>query len=308
MPQTTVPFNSSQDGYRISVNAMVKAPAVVRARILRMLDQQFITDAILRQGPKADGGAVQYWESTPQFTDEDVAVVEEFGQIPAVVGEMGIPRTVQTVKRAGGIIISREMRDRDDVGAVDLQMTQLRNTMVRAWENAFLSALLGNANIHTLAATAGWGSGTSKIRYDLSQAKYLVSNSDAETGDNTGENKFMFEPDTLIISRKTEADFTSSDDIQKVFLGNIANESLQYKGAMPGTFFGLDVIRSWRIPPNQAIVLQRKVVGGISDERPLEVSPLTLQADNTETWRSNVVRRSAVFIDQPKAACLITGV
>ena len=305
----TQTFNNSNDGYRITVNAMTKAPAVVRARMLRMLDQQFITDAILRPGPKADGGAVMYWESTPQFTDDDVADVKEFGEIPALVGELGIPRSVQTVKKAGGILISREMRDRDDVGAVDTQMTQLRNTMIRAWENAFLSALLGNANIHSLAATAAWGSGTSKIRYDLAQASYLVSNSDADSTDNSGENKFMFDPDTLIISRKTEADFLASDDVAKVFLGgNIADQNLQYKGKFPNQFFGLDVIRSWRLPANQAIVLQRKVVGGISDERPLTVTPLREKDDDTETWRSNVIRRSAVFIDQPKAACLITGV
>lgn len=307
---TSVPFNSSQDGQRITVNTYIKRPALVRARVLKMLDQQFITDAILRQGPKADGGAVQYEESVPMFANEDAAIVEEYGEIPAVVGEGGIPKTVRTVKRALGLLVSREMRDRDDVGAVDRQLVQIRNTMVRAWENAFLSALLSNANIHTLAATAVWSnSATSKIRYDLAQAIYLAANSDAETSNNTGEQKFMFEPDTLIISRKTEADFLASDDVAKVFVGgNIADENLQYKGKMPRQFFGLDVIRSWRLASNQAIVLQRKVVGGISDERALEVTPLKEVPDNTETYRSNTVRRSAVFIDQPKAATLITGV
>jgi hypothetical protein len=307
---TTVPFNSSQDGQRLTVNAYIKRPTLVRARVVRMLDQQFITDAILRPGPRADGGAVQYEESTPMFANEDAAVVEEYGEIPAVVGEGGIPRTVRTVKRALGLIVSREMRDRDDVGAVERQLTQIRNTMVRAWENAFLSALLGNANIHTLAATAVWSnSATSKIRNDLAQAIYLAANSDADTSNNTGEQKFMFEPDTLIISRKTAADFLASDDVAKVFVGgNLASENLQYKGKMPRQFFGLDVIQSWRLATNQAVVLQRKVVGGISDERPLETSPLREIPDNTETYRANVVRRSAVFIDQPKAATLITGV
>lgn len=309
MPQTTVPWNSSQDGQRITVNMMTKAPALVRARMLSMLDQQFITDAILRPGPKADGGSVMYSESTPQFANEDVANVEEWGEIPATVGEFGIPKSVQTVKKALGLLISREMRDRDDVGAVDTAMTQIRNTMIRAWENAFLAALLGNANVRTLTATAAWSAGTSKIRYDLAQAEFLVSNSDSETTDNTGDNKFMFEPDTLIIGRKTAYDFLSSDDVAKVFIGgDIASENLQYKGKMPKQFFGLDVIKSWRIPAGQAIVLQRKVVGGISDERPLTVTPLREKDDDTETWRSNTIRRSAVFIDQPKAACIINGV
>jgi hypothetical protein len=309
MPQTTVGWNSSHEGMRITVNAMVKQPARVRARILRLLDQQFLADAILRPGPKADGGSVMYEESTPMFANEDAADVAEFGEIPAVVGESGIPKAVATTKKGLGLLISREMRDRDDVGKVDQQMIQIRNSMVRTWENVFLNALLTNAGIHTLAATAAWSSGTSKIRFDLAQALYLVANSDADSTDNTGDNKFMFEPDTLIISQKTASDFLSSDDVAKVFVGgDIASENLQYKGKMPKQFFGLDVVRSWRLAANQAIVLQRKVVGGISDERPLEVTPLREVPDNTETFRSNVVRRSAVFIDQPKAACLITGV
>lgn len=309
MPQTTTGWNSSHEGQRISVNTLTKRPALVRARMLNLLDQQFLADAILRTGPRADGGSVIYEESTPLFANEDAATVAEFGEIPAVVGERGIPHAVATTKKALGLVISREMRDRDDVGAVDQQMMQIRNTMRRTWENVFIAAVLANANIHTLAATAAWSSGTSKIRFDLAQAMYLVANSDTDSTDNSGDNKLEYEPDTLIISRKTEADFLSSDDVAKVFLGgNIADENLQYKGKMPRQFFGLDVVRSWRLPANQAIVLQRKVVGGISDERPLEVSPLTLQPDNTETYRSNVVRRSAIFLDQPKALCLITGV
>lgn len=309
MPQTTTSFNSSHDGQQITVNSLIKAPARVRARMLNLLDQQFLADALLRPGPAATGGSVIYEESTPLFANEDAATVAEFGEIPAIVGERGIPRAVATTKKALGLVVSREMKDRDDVGAIDMQMLQIRNTMRRTWENVFLAAVLTNANVHTIAATAAWSGGTSKIRYDLAQAMYVVENSDTDSTDNTGDNKLQYEPDTLVISRKTKADFLSSDDVAKVFLGgDIASENLQYTGKLPRRFFGLDVVTSWRLPVNTALVLQRKVIGGISDERALEVTPLREQPDNTESWRSNVIRRSAVFIDQPKALCLITGV
>lgn len=308
MAQTTVPWNSSQDGQRLTVNLMVKRPAIVRARILQMMAQQFITDALLRPGPLAPGGSVLFYESTPLFADDDAAIVEEFGEIPATVGEMGIPMIVRTIKRALALRISEEMRRRDDVGAVDTQLTQIRNTLVRAWERVFLNAILTNPKTHTLGATAAWSSGTSKIRYDLAQGMFLVSNSDSDTTDNTGQNKFQFNPDTLVISTKTSSDFLSSDDIQKVFLGgDIASENLQYTGKMPNKFFGLDVVKSWQLPANQAIVLERKTIGGISDERPLTVKPM-VEEPKTETWWQAVLRQSAVFIDQPKAACVITGV
>jgi len=263
---------------------------------------------VLREGPPAPGGSVVYYESTPQFANDDAIIVEEFGEIPTTTGEFGKPMVVRTVKRALGLVISEEMRRRDDVGAVDTQMRQIRNSMVRTWENVFLNALMGNASVPTLAATAAWSSGSSKIRLDLAQAMYLITNADSDSSNNTGQNKFGFEPDTLIISRKTEADFLASDDVAKVFLGgNIADENIQYRGKLPRQFFGLDVRRSWRLPANKAVVLQRKVVGGISNERPLTVKPLREKPDN-ETWQQDVLRQSAIFIDQPKAACIITGV
>lgn len=307
MTQTVNPFGSSLDGQRLTVNMLIKQPAIIRARMLSMLDQMFITDAILREGPAALGGAVVYNESTPLFADEDPSVVAEFGEIPVIGTSLGIPHAVYTVKRALGVEISEEMRRRDDMGAVDMKMTQARNTMVRAYERLFLNTLLNNAGVHTMAATAVWSSGSSKIRFDLAQAEYLVTNSDTDSTDNTGTNKLGFNPDTLIISTKTRADFKSSDDIAKVFVGNIANENIQYKGAMPGQFFGFDVLTSWQLPANTAVLLERKTVGGISDERPMTVKPLREQPDN-ETWRQDIIRQSAIFIDQPKAACVITGV
>lgn len=308
MTQTTVPWNTSQDGQRITVNAMIKAPAVVRARMLDMAAQQFITDALLRPGPNADGGAIQYWESTPLYADDDAAIVKEFAEIPRTIGEFGIPHVTHTVKAALALIFSEEMRTRDDVGAVDLQMTQIRNTLRRYWDRVFMQAILNNASVHTEAATAAWSSGSSKIRYDLAQAMYLITNSDSDSTDNSGQNKFEYEPDTLVINNKTAADFLASDDVAKVFINSpLADQNLQYTGKMTNKFFGLDVLQSWQVPAGYAIVLQRKVIGGISDERPFTVGGL-FQDQKTETWQMNVSRMSAVFIDQPKAACIISGV
>jgi hypothetical protein len=38
----------------------------------------------------------------------------------------------------------------------------------------------------------------------------------------------------------------------------------------------------------------------------LDVTPLEHNSTN-ETWRCNVVRQSAIFLDQPKAGRVITG-
>jgi hypothetical protein len=79
---------------------------------------------------------------------------------------------------------------------------------------------------------------------------------------------------------------------------------------------GLDVYTSWRLNayiPNGALVLQRNVVGAISDERPLGATPMYPEGGGgnggkTESFRTDMTRASAIAIDQPKCACVITGV
>lgn len=306
---TPVRFNSSRDGQRNLVNTFIKQPAVVQRRILKMTDQQFIGDALLRTGPDALGGVVLYEESTPLYSGGgDAPVVAEYGRIPAARGRFGQPMAVRTVKRALAVEYSEEMRRRDNVGAVDTQLIQVKNTFIRTWENAFLSAILNNPRVNTLAATDYWDLSTGKIRFDIAEAKYVVEESDSDTVDGSGEDKFNFEPDTLVLSNRTATDFIESDDFNKLFLGSPAvRESLQYTGKAPKQAMGLDVVKSRRLPPQVAIVLQRKIIGGISDERPLSVGP-TERDGRSEVYFQNVVRQSAIFIDQPKAACVITGV
>jgi hypothetical protein len=75
----------------------------------------------------------------------------------------------------------------------------------------------------------------------------------------------------------------------------------------PEKAFGLRLVTSWRLDPDKAILLESKTVGGISDERVLGSTPL-YEHKPTETWRCDVSRMSAVFIDQPKAGVVITGI
>jgi len=119
-----------------------------------------------------------------------------------------------------------------------------------------------------------------------------------------------------VISLESEQDFLDNDEVNNVYLGNIASESIRYTGVLPKKFNGLDVLTSWRLSayfPQGALVLQRKVFGGVSDERPLQATPLYGEGGGgnggpTESWRTDITRASAIFLDQPKAVVLINGV
>lgn len=315
MPPTNIV--SVQDGPRLTVATMMKSPTLIPKRVLSMMDQQFLVDAVLRRGGDAPSGTVLFYESTPLFSNDDPQVVDEFGEIPTTGGSLGTPRTVRTVRRAMGLRVSKQMQDRNDVDAVNTQIVQIRNTMVRAWEDAFFSALVANAAVQTMATDTVWSSSSSHIRKDVNTAKFLIKNASSDGNGQNGKSKFGYKPDTLVISTVTEVDFLDSDEVAKPYLGgNIADENLQYTGKLPRQWLDLDVVTSWRLDAyinGAAIVCERKTVGFISDERPLQATPMYGEGNGpnggpTESWRTDTTRASAIGIDQPKAAVIITGV
>lgn len=295
------------DGPRLTVNALVKAPKVVQALLLDMMRQEFIVDQILRPAGSAPGGSIVYHESTSLFAQQDPEIVAEFGEIPATVGSVGTPKVARAVRRALALKISQEMIDEDAIDRVNTQIMQIRNSTVRAWEDTFLSLFRNDSAVPTMAATTGAWATATNVRKDLAEAKFRIRNADADSSNGTGQNKFGFDPDTIIISNRIAADLEQNDEMWKIMLSSpLAAENPQYKGEMPRTLSGLRIVRSWRMPDTEAIVLQSKIVGGIADSRPLKVTPL-YEDRPRETWRCDVSRKSAMFLDAPKAALRITG-
>lgn len=304
---------SASDSPAITVRTLMKAPTTLPRRAVRMLDQQFITDAVLRKGNPTQSGLVMYFESTPLFVDDDPQVMDEFGEIPVTNGTLGKPRVVRSVRRALGLRVSKQMIDRNDIDAVNTQLAQIKNTMIRSWEDALFSALVANTSVQTLVTDTTWGSANSHIRRDVNAAKYLIKQA---SSDAAGKQKLGFVADTLVISTETELDFLDSDEVTKPYIGTLADKNIQYTGKLENKFLGLDVLTSWRLSsyiPTGALVLQRNVVGAISDERALSATPMYGEGNGPnggprEAFRSDMTRASAIAIDQPKAAVVITGV
>lgn len=305
---------SVQDGPRLTVSQLVKSPTLIPKRVLRMMDQVFLADSLLRKAGDAPGGSVLFFESTPLFAADDPAILDEFSEIPTTNGSLGTPKVARVVRRALGLRVSKQMIDRNNVDAVNIQMTQIRNTMVRAWEDALLSAIMANADVQVATTDVAWTASTgTHIRSDVNGAKYLIKQAAADAD---GKQKFGYEADTLVISTEIEQDFLSSDEVTKPYVGNAATANLLFTGKLPQKFLGLDVVVSWRLSAyvaGGAMVLQRKLFGGISDERPLQATPLYGEGNGpnggpTESWRTDITRASAIFLDQPKAVVLIEGV
>jgi hypothetical protein len=297
-----LPNISSQDGPRISINDWLKDPLRIPVYVIDMMKQGFLADAVLRTAGQAPAGVVRFEESTPIYADSVVLDRQEFAEVPVARTSLGQPNVAYTVDKSLAVVISDEDKRRSSIDKLAIRMTQVKNSLIRSWDDVFVAAVLTNANILTSAASANWATGTTDIRNDiLAGMKAIESAVDAQ-GSELG-----FEADTLIVSRTDKYNIIRSPQFNlEYYGGDIASENLRYTGKLPQKIMDLDVLYSPRVPVGKAIMLQRGVSGFIADELALNATAL-YRDEPRKTWRSDIQRVSAVGIDQPKSVCVITA-
>lgn len=314
MPTAVVgtPIGSSFDGGRLTISAILRQPTFVQAYLLRMINELFIGEKIFRGVQDCPSGVAVYRSSVPLFTPETSEELQEFEEIPAVLADYGLPQPAFSRRLGLAVKVSEQMRTRNDVDALNIQLRQVTNTLIRDFDGRFMGSL-GAAvpTSHIAAAAATWiGTTSDTVRKDIALAANSI------TSENRG-----FRPDTIIIDQSTVWDLLANPNVWEIYRGNVAGANPQLQGFDPnsgrmfnalgagGKLLGLDVFVTinGNIPAGSAYVCERKVFGGISNERRLRATPWYPQREK-ESWRSDVTRAAAYFVDQPLALATITGV
>lgn len=300
---------TSQDGPKITLNAYLKDPLLVPTVVIDMLDQGFLADAILRRAGQADAGVVQFSESTPIYSDSTVRVRAEMAEVPIAMSSLGSPNSAYTSDRSLSVVITDEDRRRSNIDKLNVRMTQVKNSLIQSWDQAFVTAVTGNAGVQTFAVNGGsgsanWAGANYDIRNDILSAAKLI-----DTAVDSQGSTFGFEADVLVCNKTTKYDILRSTQFQTPYVGNIASENLKYTGVLPQKLLNYDVVvvPSSILANGTAILMQRNIAGFIADEVPLNATAL-YRDEPRKIWRSDVQRVSAIGLDQPKAVCLITGI
>lgn len=305
MPTQTdaVPVRSYIDGPRITVDTFLKDPLKINELVFAMSKQQFIADALLRSAGPVGGGSVMYHDSTPLYADSDAQERAEFGEVPVAVTSRGVPHVTYVRETALAIMVSDEMRRRMNVDPVNQQLQQVKNTLVKSWDKAFLDALSAAVTQSVSAEEGTWdsdGGTASDIRQDIIAAQKLVATATVGGQDTA----YGFKADTMVLSEGRAFDILAQEDFNKPYVGNMADENLLYVGKLPNKILGLNVVTSRTIDDYTVYVMQRRVSGFIADELPLQTSAL-YRDEPRKSWRADVQRASAIAIDQPLSAAKI---
>lgn len=305
----------SSQGLQITVNSYLKDPLLIPARMLDLAANQWVMDSILRKEGQAVGGVIGYEESAPLFADQDPATIAEGAEIPIGTGSDGLPRAVFTSKLAMGLEITRETRTRNKVSKVNQRMTQITNTFVRVMEfrlkAALDAAVAATGNTYNAYGTGAsgtnyWDDTTAPIRNQILNATLLISEAVASTQAQQAKSPFGFQPDTLWMSVGNATRFIGNDQVNKFYLNSPSTtDAPLFKGALPGDFMGLKIMKSRFLTDADIYMTESKTVGGYSDEYPFAITPLYEDKPRDSTWRCDATRRTGIFIDQPYAAAKI---
>ena len=301
--------SSVHDGNRLTVSEIIGQPTWIAERVIDNLDGAMITDALYRDAGESSL-AVSYREAAAPYLDEDAEDVAEFAEIPVANLSLGEVNTLVAKKVAVGVRISYEMRKFNQLGMVERQIDALQGTMVRSDVRNALAAL-GAASVAATPASAPWSDSGSDPVGDIFDAIEAVQAAHVDGDENAN---FGYNPDTLILHPAALTALTRNETVQRLYTGSAALENPLYKGQLPQTLFGLNVLPSRWADPTRVIVAEAGAVGFRADAMPLEMTALYPEGGTEQhggpnmSYRADAWRARIVGVDGPKAAHIVTGV
>ena len=304
----TTPIVTLGDGPKLTVSDLVGNPLMIPTKIKELMLNQFISESLFRNEGENSNGIVAYTEGDPMFLEQDVQDIAERAEIPLATGNRGVPVVAYSNKRGLGIGISREMIKANKIGEVQRQITQLTNTFKRADDRVARTLL---KSLPSLPVANEWDSTDGNPRLDLATGIREVT--EAAPANASAEEWYGFQPDTIVLNPGILPTLLDNEKFLKVYQGNIADQSIAYKGALPSQIFGLNVIGSMAWPTDEVTILQRGVVGFYSDFFPFEITGLYPEGNGplggpTQSYRCDATHNRAIALDQPKAGIRLTGI
>jgi len=281
-------------GETLSVSVYLNNPTRVTRIVQALAAQRFIADLIFGPGPRVDGGAVQYDQvgANDLYLERDVEPIRPGAEYPILTDTAPIPKVAAVTKWGGRVFVTDENRDRNRYDVLNRELTKLANTIIRKVDAVAIAAL-DAAPILTLAGAPWTAAAAETVVGHLVDARALVD--DADMG---------YAVDALLVNPASEAALLKKKEFRDALQASSPTAILR-DGTL-GRVMSLDVFKSNRVPVGSAYVLQRRVVGGISDEAPLATKTYREEGAD-KTWLQGA-RRLVPYVTDPLAVVRITGI
>ena len=310
-------ITSAYDGPQLTVSEMLEDPTFIPQRVVEGLQGQFLEDLFFRQA-QDNKGVVAFREAAGLYLADDAEEIAEFGEIPVSAPELGPLRAAYGIKSGEAIRISYEMKNENKVDQVNRHIEALEKTVIRSGVQAVLGVFEA-AKVPELQVSAPWTAG--EPDKDVFDAIEMVQSA---TYEDDQDRQFDYEPNTILLHPASLTKLIRNDRIQKYFIGDAATDNPIFKTASGDALFGglrdielfgvLRVATSRLIKPGTAYVFEAQGAGFKSDTMPLTATPMYSEGGDsplggpTMSWRSDLVRKRAIAVDNPRSVVKLTGI
>lgn len=301
-------ITSAYDQKLVTVDEMMADPTFIPQRVVDNLTNAFVEDLFFRQA-EGNKGVVAFREQAGLYLADDAEEIAEYGEIPVSHPELGDLRAAFGVKTGEAIRVSFEQRNENKIDIVQQNLAALQRTVVRHGVNA-LKGALDAGGVQTLTAAAGWTTASGDPVTDMFDAIEMVQ------GATDSEGRIHdYDPNTVLMHPQSLTKLLRNENVQKYYIGSAAVDNPVFRGLRETVLFGrLQVATSRLIPADEIYVFERGAAGFKSDTMPLTATPLYSEGGDSQlggptmSWRSDLVRKRAIGVDNPLSVVKITGI
>lgn len=283
------------DGNDLTVSRFLKSTPIVEKVLTNMLLQRMFSGEIFDVGPRAESGSVAYSQIVGEgsyYTTRDVEKIAPGSEFPNV-GMDEETLLVATVDKWGGRIgLSYEDVETDRRDKLNRGLSRLTNTIARKVDTQAIAAF-NAAPLPTAAASGDWSTGATDILGDIQSAQSYTENLD-----------IGYSLDTAILNPAQALDIRKDADIRGALPRETTKDNFLWARDLDG-IAGLKYFVTNRCPAGTVYLVQRKMIGSISDRKPFYSR--VIDQPLTEEYIVQAARVFVPFVTDPLAAFKITS-
>ncbi|AGY48179.1 major capsid protein [Bacillus phage Riggi] len=269
-------------------------------RIKDFTDSQFVADQLFT-GISVDALAIKFSQYDPETNDDGSMKLDDVPEVGegSNYDRIGLSEAEKTalVKKYGlEFAVTEEMQKYGQTGQIERGLRRLA-TNIRGMvdEMAYKVATNGytiGGGIQGLTKSGSfWNDttdGAENMIADLVDAKMALK-------------KYGYEANTVVINPEQEAQFLKNKNIRDAFRQN--NTDLVLLRGYLGDFMGLSFIVDSHFEADNALILEKKVIGDIADADPLRTK--TYNEDSNDRTIVRATRFTNAYLTDPKAVYLL---
>jgi hypothetical protein len=309
MPGTYPAGAPTLSGDTLSISRFLQSPQAINRRLRDYRDLRFVSDQMLTQRFRSQGGAVLYEQSEPFVSNRTAESVGAGSEYPYASLPTGTAAVAAIQKWGQKVLLTDEEIARNQYGgaAVDRAMQKVVNSIISQVDSITMSALASAVTqSFNVTATGGgvWTGATPTILRDIFRARAVVM------ALNLGYNV-----DTLVVNDVQYAYMLTDTGISNL-LRRETTDNPVYSGQLQ-KLGNLNLIISPNLPATTAYMLDSTQVGGMADEvdgspgysvSDLAVQIKAIRKDEQDAWDLQGRRKTVPVIQEPGAAVKLTNI